>query len=836
MPGGGQSDTWHSLQYKSKYAGEIRMEITYYDSREKPARAAERVKQTTANAPDNSRESSHGSLAGPRQPKPVVKRRPLPADPTAPHSSPVSAVDHRQTPPRAFQTPEKFITTQSPLQNIEYNAAAQQQHQSGPRQRPSEHYSHGSRYDQNDQPQSYRQPPGTIAYAPAPHSLEGDHYEIYDPQQGSEYIPGSNILDRHDEPLSYERSQPHTPQGRHNDSYDEYEEPASPGTRPPPPPAHRSHQASPAVHPLPSSNSYNNLPPQNARFDAIRQEHHRHSMPEYTEQRSYDPYSPTRESPTRVRGEVEAHGELPPRHHSFDDRYNAHDMQPYVEDAPSSPMPYSAGGPRTPQYDHRPQYSDRNYDAASSPAPRNLNGRGSAQSARPSGTPSHSSYGSHASSGSPLAYRDGSYMGSRASTSQQSLPNQYSQTSNYGSQKTQSAPFHQRPVSRGQDVSPGGHMPQLPSTLVAGMDPVISQEITDRIYSDTRKGHSSYATPPRGRHQEQHQPRQQYAHGYSRSDAPVNYAQERNSPYDPNRSSMSNGTYTPVTKPRPISPMRNTPNGSATHRAVSPNPAPGSIPRKSVSPSPMHQEQRRLSGVPFGPDAFDVLNPNVTPVKAVESAYDTPAHAIDPAAKIIMHDGREVDPSDHLPEHSWAPEPEVRTPKKTPEPPRGRPSPAGAQPMPPSGRRPLRVQPPGASPSYSSPYVNTTGTMSETNSPITAGRNRLQKRDNRAMPGGASSPLAPVSPYHDNNFNARSLPRSHTVDFVGERENGYASGSPGGYQRQGYGPPVPAKVAIPQSYGMTTPVPGPEDSAWALLEEMKSIDLGNGKGRRKRFG
>ncbi|KAK8210742.1 C2 domain-containing protein, partial [Phyllosticta capitalensis] len=33
VPKGGQSDTWHSLQCKGKYAGEIRLELTYYDTR-----------------------------------------------------------------------------------------------------------------------------------------------------------------------------------------------------------------------------------------------------------------------------------------------------------------------------------------------------------------------------------------------------------------------------------------------------------------------------------------------------------------------------------------------------------------------------------------------------------------------------------------------------------------------------------------------------------------------------------------------------------------------------------------------------------------------------------
>jgi hypothetical protein len=39
VPGGGQNDLWHNLQCKGRYAGEIRIELTYYDTRpreEKP--------------------------------------------------------------------------------------------------------------------------------------------------------------------------------------------------------------------------------------------------------------------------------------------------------------------------------------------------------------------------------------------------------------------------------------------------------------------------------------------------------------------------------------------------------------------------------------------------------------------------------------------------------------------------------------------------------------------------------------------------------------------------------------------------------------------------------
>ncbi|KAA6410981.1 MAG: C2 domain containing [Lasallia pustulata] len=35
VPGGGQNDLWHNLNCKGRYAGEIRIELTYYDTRPK---------------------------------------------------------------------------------------------------------------------------------------------------------------------------------------------------------------------------------------------------------------------------------------------------------------------------------------------------------------------------------------------------------------------------------------------------------------------------------------------------------------------------------------------------------------------------------------------------------------------------------------------------------------------------------------------------------------------------------------------------------------------------------------------------------------------------------
>ena len=138
-------------------------------------------------------------------------------------------------------------------------------------------------------------------------------------------------------------------------------------------------------------------------------------------------------------------------------------------------------------------------------------------------------------------------------------------------------------------------------------------------------------------------------------------------------------------------------------RAVSPDPR---IPvRKSLSPHPAPAERPQQAGIPFSPDSFDAYNPSINAANSVNepgARYSTPEQAREASRQherqeklgdgpIIGSNGRIIDPSDHLPTDTWAPEPEQKTPtRRGPEVTvRFRNSPQGAQPMPPAGRRPL---------------------------------------------------------------------------------------------------------------------------------------------------
>src|SRR5271170_7358279 len=89
VPGGGQSDTWHQLNFKGKYAGEVRLEMTYYDIRPKADTAAERRGGKGRSSSGFSSAPHSGNVPTQRQLGPrEVKRRPLPPGPA--DSSPLT--------------------------------------------------------------------------------------------------------------------------------------------------------------------------------------------------------------------------------------------------------------------------------------------------------------------------------------------------------------------------------------------------------------------------------------------------------------------------------------------------------------------------------------------------------------------------------------------------------------------------------------------------------------------------------------------------------------------------------------------------------------------------
>lgn len=738
-----------------------------------------------------------------------VKRRPLPFDPVTGEAPAAPMLDHAQTPPRAHPkqpSQQGYIPNQSPLQAVEYNTPP-------PGARPLvDHYSPSS--------QAGTQPGYPASSAPRPVQHSRDPYET-PPRHYDDRDYGANA------PIpTYEQLA--DPRGQYSDLPEAYDMPPRADPRqlpsfddeaPPPPPAHRSRHNSGGQE-LTQRHSFDMsaqkpTPPMPMRHDVLRSEAHRQSMPAYPGRPTFRAYDSAPPAPNpNQQNSIMTYEAPAPRHHSHDSTYDPHyrSMQPTVEDVPDSPSGHGA-------YSHGRSFSrqpqeEPEYEKVPSPAPLNLSRSpgGSAHYRTPSPINSQGDYqepNGYPMTVSPLPTREYS-----DSPGQMVYHPRNSQNQHYGQRSEVETPQFQSSSSYG--------LPALPSSLVPGLDPTLSRDISERIYEERRQ-EDRYsapiaATPPRGRHRSE--PPASYAPGPATSPGYGGQMYDRQTAV-----AYSGGPDSSMVRQSNIA----TSPGSGPHHAIR---------RKSVSPAPPPSESRRLSDIPFGPDSYDALNPSLVSSHAGSSRVGggggggsgggSGSNYIDPDAKIIMHDGREVDPSDHLPMDSWAPEPEPKPNQKPASDTRSRPLPSGAQPMPPSGRRPLRVAqrqtlpaPPPA-PMYAQPEERHAPPT-----PVSGGRNRLQKKAHRvsAVPSpSASSPLAPISP---DNYQDRQSP--YTTPTRGSRRSGgfeYSSEN----HAPGYGvPPIPAKIPLPIMSGAN----GASADQMALMEEMQRIDIGAGRSRRR---
>ena len=769
IPGGGKGDKWHNLSCKGKYAGDIRIELTYYDTRVSPE------KQTSDGIHGQTRIGSgpggSPAMAGPRQPPPV-RRRPLPADPN--NSSPAGTPD-RGTPisqpsfgPRGYHTP--------------------------PHQRPLPASNSPSGFAIRDAPASspmtFQQDHYQLSELPAEHIAQYDNRSSYGDEE--------RMLDEyHDQRESSPYSLQYTDDGRNVHPTEGWSEPPSGN--------HQQQQHGHRNVPLPHSYSAPSVAAPTQGYHGTR-----HSVAEpYLESgRSYD------------------HN----REWSRDQRTSplAPSMQPAVEDELSAPPPPP------------PPPAHRNS------APTLLNHRS---------TPNLNN------STDMRAYAAHRHRMSIAENSPQGSP---MPPSPYGNQP----PSHR--------ASPHAHSPQA----------------------------SAYSTPTRtSRDMVSYNSPQSSLLAYQR---PQYAPAETPSPGRSPRETQSTPNSVPLIKPQPISPSTQTSPMPAPLRQSGPPVSSRSTPtRKSVSPHPTPPGSGPgTTGAPFSPDSFDAFNPAVkghSPVADSQQSY-SPSSATNTYPRggdfqpvktyhrnepIVTSTGHVVNPSDHLPADSWAPEPERKGLRAASEigaeERASRPGPRGAQPMVTVRTKaggattmPMTVnRKPYTHPSHVSSALpagmDTPAPLNPTpNPPLSApvqqretgpghgGRNRLVKKSrplsvgapdiqNRGGPPTTLATTANAIPFaHSDNFAYPPQPSNYeNLDYAnpGYDDRSYGSGYRGAATATA--PPVPAKIPLQPYVELEEDTYVADPEMQALSEEMKRIDIGpapgmgarsGGRVRKSRFG
>ena len=748
VPGGGQNDVWHTLTCKGRYAGEIRIELTYYDTRPREERVEKRRQSAPMDVPIAQASSGVG---GPREPKPI-KRRPLPADPTDPSRS-------------------------SPLPHTPVNN--QQQYAESPDHYGIEPTGQDRRHERFHN--------GTPQGSPLGHSQQQQR-QINAPQDSNIAI---RSMDRRPSPTRYEefvpadtRTHRQEPECFNNISQDAYpyEEPVSYQQI-----YHEHLQSRPMTQPL--QNTQGMI--------------HAHSSPAIFDARPC-------QSQTQGNGYP---GSSLTMGHTYDEPIRDHYLAngDYHEQMNDYPAPVLDQAPPPPPV-------HRNSGSGSTSQPR---GRlpGEQHAPIPATAPLNVRGGRGSFNGSPLSQVHSDFSNSRyAPSTSPSTAQSYSQHAPSVSSHTSYSQLRkQRSQSPIRDYGES-----VPPSLVPGYEPSIAEDESERIMYEKRMSvQHRHSEPPQPQYQQlptsmdSHQPQ------YQQAPSPIAPSPAR---YQQGSSPM------PQSIPRPRPRNIDSAQDRRTHRASAPIIQPQisnanlrTPVRKSVSPQPdSAPATRRTSEVPFSPDSFNAFNPSISAAESVNepgARYNTPEQAREATRQherqeklgdgpIIGSDGRIIDPSDHLPTDTWAPEPEQKTPKKGPQVTmRFRNSPQGAQPMP-AARRP-NMEHSASTPIYAHGPSNP--------SPNTATRNRLQKKSGAAAGQPASSPLVPT---------LNTTPRSSPLR---ERENygGYGS-SPtyGGPSPSSVPPPIPGKVPIGA---------GQEDwDTSALSEEMKRIDIGVGGGRQGR--
>ncbi|KAJ5594042.1 uncharacterized protein N7459_000250 [Penicillium hispanicum] len=718
IPGGSQNDHWHPLQCRGKYSGEIRIEMTYYDTREQDEAIIERRKEAAERVQGKPIVSSSSGLSGPRQLN-AVKRRPLPSDPSGVTST-------RPHPPEQ-------VHSAPPL------------HHPMPSRPPMRDHVH------------------TMPPAPDPETLP--------------YPP------RHSEP-TYETPAYDAPDNRHR----EWEAPA---------------------------------PAEKMRRNTHETPYPSHDDPEP----SYDP------RPHQPR----SHSDYEYSHPDFGPASQDPPYEPYMRGrAPSydpGPQPSDIYSPLSPQYTANPAafgpvstFTPRQSARVDEPAPLSFSRPSS--SSGPAETPRYQPHNTRALRALPPSsdyHPEYATMQPRVEDEEEDGPPPPPPV--HRSRRAQQVPPAHPPTNQSGSpytpYSPGysSNASSMPASLVAGYE---TDNQTDRSvleHSHRRRRSSHFddemmiTQPPLS--------------------APVSA---------PVLASMPQQASLPAPYESPIYPLRTSPQpiddrpASSHSRGGSTSPDTRMVTRKSISPRPSSSSDRGNPSIPFSPDSYNSLNPHASrsvPGRDHMSAYEAPYQARDatvrpeiesirdPDQPIIGDDGREIDPSDHLPTETWAPEPEKKNRKPeviirfkhSP-----RPTSRGNDTSPrPSG--PPRVG-------------------FKTAEPVSYSMDRSRQRYTPSHVHSSTDAVVRTPPRGNDSYGTYSPARGYNTPTSADRPRSSHRGSvsPSPSSRSPLydyspGPPIPSKVPIsqgPPSYPVTASNPSSGNPGMdALSRELKTIDIGS---------
>lgn len=621
VPGGGQSDTWHQLTYKGKYAGDVRVELTFYDSRPKDEAIVEKKRQRKKTGSTISDATS--TTSGPRQMGPrEVRRRPLPPGPGA---TAQSVVPFPTTDKPSLPTARYTISNQPPF------------HQEGSAPDPLPLQPYAEQHQQSRLPQSMLQDDyeGRMAqisqYLPQP----SQNYSYDSPPQEDDYMQEQVDYQQSEVQHAYYPSQRQQSLGQLEQAHmppENYDLSTLPDQRrgtelPVQSPIHQQRQM--GMHEQPAyqrvaygqpqtTEAWNVTPPLTPQ---------KHEL--YSPVSPHDQLGPARPSPLAVTPEMALQQARPQRNSMsptktavFRDSPLRHSVSQH--DFPPNPNMYST--------------SQDPFDEPPPPPPAHRNSG--------SRTIPSSSYSPNAVASAPLRERI-----SRTAVDErsplQSLERRY--------ETSPQQPPGQMVIRRPQSYA--AYQPSV-------SDPQDDYQELDYDPRDTYKdrGMPQQITPVNNQARQYQAPTTQDRHSLP----------ARRSTYDEPRRAQDNPYPLMTSSSGMQEQVHRSKPAVYKSQAVSPH----QIPRKSVSPHPssdyQHDLRRPSGGVPFGPDSYEALNPGPSPVE--NALYNSPSGGLEAARQgeveklrdqgpIIGNDGRVIDPSDHLPADTWAPEPERKNRK-----------------------------------------------------------------------------------------------------------------------------------------------------------------------------